>query len=63
MTNAELNTFLDLEWNCAAFTPEKNIRFSALIPAPVGTHHLPTPGASGVLSILRVHPQRMDHCS
>lgn len=23
MTNAELNTFLDLEWNCAAFTPEK----------------------------------------
>ena len=23
MTNAELNTFLDLEWNCAAFTPEE----------------------------------------
>ena len=23
MTNAELNTFLDLEWNCAAYKPEE----------------------------------------
>ena len=23
MTEQELNVFLDLEWNCAAFTPEE----------------------------------------
>ena len=32
MTNAELNTFLDLEWNCAAFTPEKTSVSAPLSP-------------------------------
>lgn len=32
MTNAELNTFLDLEWNCAAFTPEETSVSAPLSP-------------------------------
>ena len=32
MTNAELNTFLDLEWNCAAFAPEETSVSAPLSP-------------------------------
>ena len=49
MTNAELNTFLDLEWNCAAFTPEETS-----VSAPLS----PTQWAR----ILSRHPELQEFC-
>ena len=49
MTNAELNTFLDLEWNCAAFTPEE-----ASVSAPLS----PTQWAR----IISRHPELQEFC-
>ena len=49
MTNAELNTFLDLEWNCAVFTPEE-----ASVSAPLS----PTQWAR----IISQHPELQEFC-
>lgn len=49
MTNAELNTFLDLEWNCAVFTQEE-----ASVSAPLS----PTQWAR----ILSRHPELQEFC-
>lgn len=49
MTNAELNTFLDLEWNCAVFTPEE-----ASVSAPLS----PTQWAR----IISRHPELQEFC-
>ena len=49
MTNAELNTFLDLEWNCSAFTPEETS-----VSAPLS----PTQWAR----IISRHPELQEFC-
>ena len=49
MTNAELNTFLDLEWHCAAFTPEE-----ASVSAPLSPKQW--------ARILSRHPELQEFC-
>lgn len=49
MTNAELNIFLDLEWNCAAFTPEE-----ASVSAPLSPKQW--------ARIISRHPELQEFC-
>ena len=50
MTTADLNTFLDLEWNCAAFTPEK-----ISVSAPLSPKQW--------ARIISRHPELQEFCS
>ena len=56
MTEQELNVFLDLEWNCAAFTPETEHISAPLSPkqwARIISRH---PELQEFCPLLRVHP-------
>ena len=49
MTEQELNVFLDLEWNCAAFTPEE-----AAVSAPLSPKQW--------ARIISRHPELQEFC-